>query len=79
MSCEWMFKGIWYFRNKDGLLPNKEIKDEKFDEIWGKQGTGFKYKFMAIMPVTQYYIGCNLSRPYHSWWTRTGIADTWAG
>ena len=34
MSCEWMFEGFWYFRNKYGLLPNEEIEEDKFDEIW---------------------------------------------
>ena len=28
MSCECMFEGFWYFRNKDRLLPNEEIKEE---------------------------------------------------
>ena len=53
-----MFEGIWYFRNKDGLLPNEQIKEDKFDVIWGnlKQGTEFKSKFLAMMPVTPYYI-----------------------
>ena len=27
-SCEWMFEGFWYFRNKYGLLPNEE---DEFD------------------------------------------------
>ena len=56
MSCEWMFEGFWYFRNKYGLLPNEEIEEDKFDEIWGELGNEFKSKFLAMMPVTPYYI-----------------------
>ena len=56
MSCEWMFEGFWYFRNKDGLLPNEQIKEDKFDEIWEKVGTEFKSRFLAMMPVTPYSI-----------------------
>ena len=55
MSCEWMFEGFWNFRNEHGLLPNEEIKEDKFDEIWGKRGTEFKSKFQPTMPVTPYY------------------------
>ena len=56
MSCEWMFEGFWYFRNKDGILPSEQIKEDKFDEIWGKLGTEFKSQFLAMMPVILYYI-----------------------
>ena len=66
MSCEWMFEGFWYFLNKYGLLPKEEIEEDKFDEIWGELGTEFKSKFLAMMPVTPYYIvvvTCKLSRP----------------
>ena len=38
--------------NEHGLLPNEEIKEDTFDEIWGKLGTKFKSKFLAMMPVT---------------------------
>ena len=56
MSCEWMFERFWYFRNTYGLLPNEEIEEDKFDEIWGKLGIEFKSKFLAMMPVFLYYI-----------------------
>ena len=39
-----------------GLLPNEEIEEDKFDEIWGELGNEFKSKFLAMMPVTPYYI-----------------------
>ena len=44
-----MFEGFRYFRNKDGLLPNEQIKADKFDEIWGELEIEFKSKFRAIM------------------------------
>ena len=51
-----MFEGFWYFWNKDGLLPNEQIKEDKFDKILRKLGTKFKSKFLAIVPVAPYYI-----------------------
>ena len=59
------FEEFLYFRNKDGLLPNEQIKKDEFDEIWGKLGTEFKSKFLAMMPVTQYYYIVVVSRPDH--------------
>ena len=56
MSYEWMFDGFCNFRDEEGILPNVEIKEDKFDEICEIQGTEFESKFLAMMPVTPYYI-----------------------
>ena len=41
--------------NEGRLFPSVEIKEDKFDKIWGNLGTEFKSNFLAMMPVTLYY------------------------
>ena len=51
-----MFEGLWYFQNDYGLLPDVEIQDDKFDDIWEKMGAEIRSKLVTMLPVTQFYI-----------------------
>ena len=56
-SCQWMFTGHWYFQNRYGALPDREIEpDDKLEEMWGKMGAVIRSAFLTMLHVTPEYI-----------------------
>ena len=63
-SREWMFTGIWHFKNTYGVLPNEIIHGiecvrmdlDAFENMWEQMGAELKSAFLKMLPVKPEYI-----------------------